>query len=79
MTARSNLPTIVAMRSNAKENAMHIAATGSTAPVMQMSRTPESKESRGPDHDGDVDDGGHSSPVSSALPPSTGKVVDVVA
>ena len=56
---------------------MQIASAGSMQPMMQMAKTSEATE--GPDHDGDADDGGVTSPTLSATAPGVGNAVDITA
>jgi len=59
---------------------MNIAALPSASPALQMMRTPEASEGRGPDHDGDADDKGISASKTVSAPPAgMGSAVDVKA
>ncbi|HSC59844.1 MAG TPA: hypothetical protein VLC29_01325 [Rhizomicrobium sp.] len=58
---------------------MQIASAGSMQPMMQMAKTSEATEGPGPDHDGDADDGGVTSPTLSATAPGVGNAVDITA
>ena len=57
---------------------MSISAVTSPMPAMPIARTPEAKEGRGPDHDGDGDDGGASSlaATTAAAPQGMGAAVN---
>ena len=61
---------------------MQIAATGAALSAMPMFRTPEAKESPGPDHDRDADDatgGKQIASVSSGSPTGPGNLINLLA